>query len=691
MTIQEATPTPRPETREPPSRLRGTIGAAARSGTIGAIAGAVVSLTEQTILRLYSKSHSPPAVVDRALGFVLTVSFFCIAALVVGGAAWLLGSLKSERAARICKVVGTSFAITTIAAFHGVATGLRLLLGSSLTVSGVQFFLNSTHHMVSALKNQYLGYVAAVLGGFIAVGAIVAVAVRRATRLPLVVRRAEVMSSFGMTTLAVIAVAAPMPSSLARRAAKTSPEVALLGGVPNRAERFPGEEFSLLTRTALESPKLGSLAAWKAGAEDIDERPNIVMITLETVGANHVGYMGYARNVTPNLDRISRRSVVFERAYTTATHSNYAQMAVLSSLFPRRGRSLDMYERLDYPRFLMHDIAYPLGYTTATISSQDETWQGMLRFQRTDTPTHYRHAPDYKGEHLNMVTEDIAPDSGTIDTVIDWIDSTEGKPFSLYVNLQSTHFPYPIPASAPHPYSPWEPKGAFTYVQWERRELDTIKNRYDNALHYVDMQVGRLYDALDERGLLDSTILVVTADHGESFFEHDYVTHGRALYETEARVPLLFHYPRWLVPRHVDEAVSTLDVTPTIIDLLGLDPHPALQGESVAWNELANNQHRAAVFLNIQGWKHYDGIVCMPYKLIYDPDGDDSSLFDLVQDPDEKNDVAAQHQDVVVALERVLMAQLEAQERYHADDDAGVDLRADRFAPSMLACPALPP
>lgn len=442
-----------------------------------------------------------------------------------------------------------------------------------------------------------------------------------------------------------------------------------------------------LLEDAQSSPKLEAANAWRAAAK-IDARPNVVMITLESVGANRVGYLGYPRDVTPNLDRIASESLVLSRAYTTATHSNYAQPAILSSLFPRRGTTLDMYGRLDYPRVLMHDVAFGLGYQTATISSQDETWQGMKRFQTTDTPTYYKHSPDFT-EHLDLISEDIAPDHQTADAIASYIHEHRDGPFSLYVNFQSTHFPYPIPKDAPRPFQPDEPQHTFNFVNWDRAELGTIENRYDDALHYVDLQVGRIFDQLEEDGLGDSTILVITADHGENFFDHDIVTHGRTLFDTEARVPFLVHYPPAVVPERVDAAVSTLDAVPTILDLLGLPPHPAHQGQSVRWLGLPGEEPHPAIFMNIQGWKHLDGIVCMPFKVIFDPEEKTTMLFDLDADPGELHDLAAERPVVMNRLRSVLFAQIEAQERYHENTEAGRALRADRFAPNLLPCPKL--
>lgn len=681
-------------------RLRASLDAGVRAGTVGACIGVVVSVLEQVAIGIWGGSGGPaPApdttVADRLLGVALTASSFGVSALLFGALGYLVGSTAGPRAARVGKLTAATLAILVVTLFHAFALGLRLLLGSSLTVSGVQFFLNSTEHMLSAITTQYLGYLGAVVFASLVIAALVCLTVRRVSRAPLTVRRVEMLNGFGMTTVALVAVAAPLPVALVRGAAKTCPEVALLASVggSRRAERFTGEAFGVLTGAALDAPKRAELGPWGAAAatndEEDGERPNVVVITLETVGANHVGFMGYPRKATPNLDRIAKDSLILQRAYTTATHSNYAQMSVISALFPRRGSALDMYQRLDYPRFLLHDVTHGLGYSTATVSSQDENWQGMLRFQTSTAPTYFRHAPDYAGERLDMHTEEIAPDDTTVTQAIEWIDKIDGEPFSLYVNLQSTHFPYPLPTYASRPFQPSEPKGTFNYVQWDQSELPTIINRYDNALHFVDQQVGRLFDALAERDMLDDTIFVVTADHGENFFDNDMVTHGRSLLEEEARVPFIVHYPRVLEPRRVDVAVSTLDVLPTVIDLMGHGTHPGLQGESVASAGLPGFDRTSAVFMNIQGWKHYDGIVCMPYKLIFDPDTEESALYHLVQDPKETQDIAKQRPDVVLALETTLLAQIDAQERYHADDDEGHALREDRFAPFMLPCPVL--
>jgi hypothetical protein len=116
-----------------------------------------------------------------------------------------------------------------------------------------------------------------------------------------------------------------------------------------------------------------------------------------------------------------------------------------------------------------------------------------------------------------------------------------------------------------------------------------------------------------------------------------------------------------------------------------------MQGESFAFFRIeGTNPRESAVFLNIQGWKHLEAIVCPPYKLTYDPDTAVTRLVDLEADPRELVDLVAQRPEHARRLREVLLAQLEAQDAYHADEASGRALRSERFAPRMLACPELP-
>jgi arylsulfatase A-like enzyme len=236
-------------------------------------------------------------------------------------------------------------------------------------------------------------------------------------------------------------------------------------------------------------------------------------------------------------------------------------------------------------------------------------------------------------------------------------------------------------------YQPADPNaGTFGFLAYPKRDRELALNRYDNALRYVDAQVGRIRDALERRGQLDDTLWVISADHGELFHEHGHVTHGKTLYDREARVPLLLHWPSQLAAADSQVAVSTLDIMPTVLELLRLPPHPAYQGRS-----FANLRRRAAdpsgIYLSLQGLRYGDAVVCWPWKLIHESSHGRLLLYDLEHDPAEQHDLMRREHPRARPLAELLLTQVTRQLAYHADAEA----QRTHFAPALLPCePAHP-
>lgn len=658
-----------------------------RAARFGALIGAAFAAAGQVLVLAFAPASTPPSTLDRlaAIGFeaALVGAVTFVAALVTRG----LAGAGCPRRRRVAVAIATLITAPVVAA-QVVTFVLRGLLGSPLTRGGVEFFLSSASHIGRALLDGYVAWTGGVAVLACVGVAVVAFGLSRAAAAAPAPRRAEVGALAAAATLFLGGVVA-RPASAVEGVAQASPAVAFLASLvaADVAGDASTPEVESLVGVALEAPPQLAGAVWKkAAASSTGPRPNVVLIMLESVGTTHLGHRGYERDVTPNLDRLAARSRRFTRAWSTATHSNYAQMAVLSSLFPRRGSALDMYQRLDYPRYLLHDVLHDVGYLGAAISSQDETWQGMHRFQETGTPRYQFDSNDHPGPHLDTGTERIVPDELTVARAVSWIEGARGVPFALYVNLQSTHWPYPIPAGAPRRFRPDEPAHPASYAAYAREDVPAIVNRYDNALAYVDAQVGVLVGALEARGILDDTLIVVTSDHGELFHEHGLVTHGRSLYDGEARVPLLVHWPGQVTPGDDDRPVSTLDVLPTVIDALGLPPYPGHQGESLLVGVGDPLAAPRAVFLNMQGWRHAEGVVCWPWKLVVE--NGRVQLHDLSEDPGERVSRAQDQPAIVASLRAVLEAQMLAQMRYHAP---GNPVRAERYAPRLLRCPELTP
>ncbi len=646
--------------------------------------GAVLAIGHQ-VLRSFVVVVTEPALA-RALGVVLTASLIGISVTLVGGTAELVGRALGELVTRRVAVVlrrGLPFLALTawlaaITAFHVIADGFLAEGGAELSYGALEFFANGLGELTGPVLRDHFPLV---LGGGLLALALGCVTTWWATRYT---REEPSSGGIAIALLVSLVPVIVVPFLLERGALawvrEATPELALSESVFERRREVP--EVPPIYRAAPGKP-LASAAAWKEKAvASRGPRPNVLITVLESVSTDHLGYLGYERAVTPGLDRIAQRSVRFLQARTTATHSNYAQMAVLSSLFPRRYTGLDTYHRLDYPRTLWHDMLAPLDYATATISSQDERWQGMLRFETTDTPTTFHAAHLHDGPLLDLGTEKVVPDHVTRAKLLEHIDRARG-PWAVYVNFQATHFPYKLPESAPKPFGPWRPTPkTFRYLSYPTAERGVVINKYDNALRYVDAQLEAIYTHLSEKGLLDDTLWIITADHGEMFHNHGLVTHGRSLFEGEARVPLLIHWPRRLGPADVTRSVSTLDVLPTIADLLEVEPHPSFQGQSLLHPE----EPERAVFMNIQGMASQDGVVCYPYKLTLDRNHAKYALYDIEVDPGETTDLYQERRSIAEALRTLLTTQMRAQLAYHAPERP--EQRKQTFAPRLLSCPA---
>lgn len=597
---------------------------------------------------------------------------------------------------RAVSVTLTTLIVTGLVALHVVGVAVRIVSGAFLTRGALEFFLNGQESMFRALRTTYAMHVAVVAAIGLTVAVLYAVYLFQALRRDGNTQRAARLLGISTALVATAGIALlvlPARAAMAMGLSRTTPEMALLSSlqtVPAWSEEVsPDEQGGPPPRRVVEGvPRIVGTEWEDFVANDDSARPNVLLVVIDSLTTRHLGYVGYSRPITPNIDRIAARSMRLLRAWATATHSNYAQPAILSSLFPRRIPWLDQYTRLDYPRVLLHDVFHRAGHTAATISSQDQNWQGIARFEETATPIFLWHAPDYDGPRVDIISEKVVPDHVTAERAIAWMKSHQDKPFSLYVNFQIAHFPYGLPDGVAPRYTPAYYPHTANFVRYGETEKPILTNRYDNAIAYVDAQVGKLEQYLSQSGLLDKTILVITADHGEMMGEHGVVTHGKSLFEGEARVPLLVHYPPKVAPRDVLTPVSHLDVLPTISDLAGIPPHPAFQGHSFA-NPAAHAAKRVGIFMNTQGYQMTEGVICYPWKLWIDrTEGNIVRLFHLDDDPNENRNLAKAKPAVSRALSRMLGAQMRAQIDYHAPHNQA--MRDSRFAPRLLTCPDLP-
>jgi arylsulfatase A-like enzyme len=284
---------------------------------------------------------------------------------------------------------------------------------------------------------------------------------------------------------------------------------------------------------------------------------SVLLITVDALRADAVGFSGARKPSSPNLDRLAKRSAVFSAAWSPAPMTRKAFPALLAGRYPSNVHWLDLESKYPYPvshqdNLYLAEVLEGAGLRTAM--AVPFNYAVNSRFDQGFQDKQVRPASRYKDEICgNLVVDDA------IDFLEGWAAAAPRPRFFLWVHFYEAHFPY-----ARHP---------------EYHFGDQPHDRYLSEVRYIDEQIGRLLRRLDELGLGTDTAIVFTGDHGEEFGEHGGETHGD-LYPEDLRVPLLVHLPG-AAPRAIAGQARLIDVAPTIADLLGVAAPASFDGESL--------------------------------------------------------------------------------------------------------------
>ncbi len=417
---------------------------------------------------------------------------------------------------------------------------------------------------------------------------------------------------------------------------------------------------------------------------------NVIILMIESLRADQLRVYGGNREVMPAVEALGHEGRVFLNAYSQATHTNYAIQGSLSSHYPLRSATAHIYPKNPtYPRVLLYDILKSLGYHTAVFSSSNENWSNMIDFLETGNIDHFFHAPIFTGPTYVGAGDTIfanwvrstkqagsVDDRYTVKEAIEWIDLINGEPFFIYMNLQNSHLPYTVPADFARRFSPKELNFTIRFGHFPKDKVESVKDLYADSLAYVDAQIARLFEHLRRRGLWDRTLIVVTGDHGQAFYEHGFTSHGSQIYNEVMKVPLIFRAPE-LHPGIDHRPAQHIDVPPTILNLLGLPPHPSFQGIDLLQSAFDGNRSMHLISQTALAYQY--GIVRARWKLIYDEPKRSYILYDLVSDPMETTDLARDKPEIARELAKKLNTWRTLQINYHADKN----LHANVYPPVL--------
>jgi arylsulfatase A-like enzyme len=402
-------------------------------------------------------------------------------------------------------------------------------------------------------------------------------------------------------------------------------------------------------------------------------RWNVVVALVDSLRADQVRATGGTREVMPEVEALAREGRVFVDCVTQASHTDYAAPAVFSSHYPLRSRDVYRYPKdPPYPRVMIYDILKALGWRTALYSSQNEDWGQMLNYLQTGGLDVCFHSKSQGvAEFAGMLDDGV-----TVGESMKWIDGAGDTPFFLYLNLQNSHLPYDVPKEFPRRFAPASLDFKISIGWYPEEKTTVVKDVYADSLAYVDTQLGRLFRHLKETGQWDRTVVVVTGDHGEAFYEHGSAAHANGVYQEVIRVPLVVRAPG-LEPGRDDRPAQLLDVAPGLLHLLGLPAHPGFQGEDPF--AVASRRDRSRFVISDTPWKTQLGVVRSGFKLIRDADTGSSLLYDLGADPGEKTDASSSQPDRARELKARLAAWRRAQLEYYENP-----LRQSREYPPVL-------
>ncbi|MCO5205663.1 MAG: sulfatase-like hydrolase/transferase [Anaerolineae bacterium] len=325
-------------------------------------------------------------------------------------------------------------------------------------------------------------------------------------------------------------------------------------------------------------------------------QPNILMLTLESTPASHVSCYGYARQTTPHIDRFAAEGALYEQAIAPACWTLPAHASLFTGLYPSQHGTHFGNPFLSKDVVTIAELLQRRGYATAAFTTNDwvnerfgfdrgfETFRWSKRTMewlkslfsaetKAEKVIRYARDPFYPVGHRNNKL------------IKAWIKQSRqtGRPFFAYTLYFEPHYPY-----RPHyPYAreflkdtqrPWwrvnmDPDrymaGAATMTA---DDFEVINGLYDSRLAGTDAIIGRLLDDLRQDGILDDTIVIIVADHGENLGEHQLMSHQYCVYDTLAHIPLIIRYPR-LFPAgmRITETVQSLELFTTIIDIIGID------------------------------------------------------------------------------------------------------------------------
>jgi arylsulfatase A-like enzyme len=386
---------------------------------------------------------------------------------------------------------------------------------------------------------------------------------------------------------------------------------------------------------------------------------NLVLLVLDCLRADALSGHGYPRPTTPHLDALAAEGTTFLRAFAQASWTRPSLPSILTGLYPSEHGLLDLgdddaahAQALDEGIDTIAERLAAAGYATAMFGEQHKLAPRFGLGQGFEV-WHHR-----SGGAPNINRK-----------AVDWAAGLGDRRFFAYLHYLELHWPYCPPRELRGTFDPGGSDFDFC-ADWRGlrdrmrdgtkvltpAERQAMRARYDEELLALDAQLGRLFAELRAKGLWDETLIVVTSDHGEEFFEHDGYFHGQTLHDELIGVPLIVKPPAsWQAPAglRVTGLAETRDVPATLLAAAGITPLPPATVDLLPWVRGEGGDDGPRPYVVAESLDQV-AIRTATHKLIVDRQGGGNRLFDLVADPGEQRDIAPEAAQQVTELRRQL-------------------------------------
>jgi len=414
------------------------------------------------------------------------------------------------------------------------------------------------------------------------------------------------------------------------------------------------------------------------------EGPNVILISLDTLRADYLSLYNESMGTSPNLKKIGKNSAVFENALSVTSWTLPAHASIFTGKYPFNHNTTKIDQLLRAEENTLAEILSSNGYNTAAfvsgsyvnskygLSQGFETYKDRLDFISIAHTFDKFSLKKALNPMINLFSGKVYTDTGELsyfyrnilgsdlmktaeennEMIFSWLEKNKNNKFFLFLHYFDPHDPYTLGEQFREKFTNITKKSYLRldvdkrYMPVNKTDLEYVKSLYKAEIFYLDAYLGKLFEQLENMELINKSILIITSDHGEEFYDHGNFFHQRTLYEEVLKVPLIIHYPGKIKPSVIAQRVQNMDVFPTILDLLNINKPEDIDALSLMQlikgvDYSRNWTHSALYGIKERGEFTQKSITINNTKLITTgghPEISDS-LFDLENDLKEQNNL----------------------------------------------------